>query len=83
MGSSPTKSAPADPWSPYVPTRGAPWNLARVVHLHRRAGFAATWSEIQRDLRDRPQASVTLPNANHPPIKANVEPRAPAEKGRT
>jgi uncharacterized protein (DUF1800 family) len=29
-----------------------------VVHLHRRAGFAATWGEIQRDLKDGPKASV-------------------------
>jgi uncharacterized protein (DUF1800 family) len=29
-----------------------------VVHLHRRAGFAATWSEIQRDLKDGPKASI-------------------------
>ncbi len=36
----------------------SPWNLRRVVHLHRRAGFAATWSEIQRDVKDGPQASI-------------------------
>jgi len=29
-----------------------------VVHLHRRAGFAATWEEIQRDLQEGPQASI-------------------------
>jgi uncharacterized protein (DUF1800 family) len=29
-----------------------------VVHLHRRAGFAATWDEVQRDLKDGPAASV-------------------------
>jgi uncharacterized protein (DUF1800 family) len=32
--------------------------LRRVVHLHRGAGFAATWSEIQRDLKDGPRASL-------------------------
>jgi uncharacterized protein (DUF1800 family) len=53
----PTKRA--DPWSAYVPSESAPWDLSRVAHLHRRAGFAATWSEIQRDLRDGPEASVT------------------------
>jgi uncharacterized protein (DUF1800 family) len=36
----------------------APWDLRRVVHLHRRAGFAATWSELQRDLKDGPQKSI-------------------------
>jgi hypothetical protein len=30
-----------DPWAPYGPTPGSPWDLRRVVHLHRRAGFAA------------------------------------------
>jgi uncharacterized protein (DUF1800 family) len=29
-----------------------------VVHLHRRAAFAATWDEIQRDLKDGPRASI-------------------------
>src|SRR5262249_43591899 len=28
-------------------------------HLHRRAGFAATWSEIQRDLHGDPQDAIT------------------------
>jgi len=45
--------------SPYQPTAADPWNLQRVVHLHRRAAFAATWSEIQRDLADGPQAAVS------------------------
>src|SRR2546428_10760165 len=44
--------------TPYVPDEKAPWNLRRVVHLHRRAAFAATWSEIQRDLKDGPKASI-------------------------
>jgi uncharacterized protein (DUF1800 family) len=48
-----------DGWQPYVPSVKQPWNLSRVVHLHRRAGFAATWTEIQRDLRDGPDASVS------------------------
>jgi uncharacterized protein (DUF1800 family) len=45
-------------WLPYAPDDKAPWNLRRVVHLHRRAGFSATWSELQRDLRDGPQKSI-------------------------
>src|SRR5581483_4999403 len=47
-----------DRWAPYVPSAEAPWNLRRVVHLHRRAGFAGTWSEIQRDLKDGPRPAV-------------------------
>jgi uncharacterized protein (DUF1800 family) len=48
----------ADPWAPYTPDAGTPWTLRRVVHLHRRAGFAATWSEVQRDLADGPRAAI-------------------------
>jgi uncharacterized protein (DUF1800 family) len=47
-----------DPWAPYIPDGEAPWDVRRVVHLHRRAGFAATWAEVQRDLRDGPAASI-------------------------
>ena len=45
-------------WAPYVPSKEQPWNLRRVVHLHRRAGFAATWQELQRDLADGPGPSI-------------------------
>lgn len=43
---------------PYTPDDRRPWNLRRVVHLHRRAGFAATWDELERDLKDGPQTAV-------------------------
>ena len=46
-------------WSLYKPNDAAPWNIGRVVHLHRRAAFAATWNEIERDLRDGPDGAVT------------------------
>src|SRR5438876_3821908 len=45
-------------WAPYAPDAGSPWDLRRVVHLHRRAGFAAAWDELQRDLKDGPDAAV-------------------------
>src|SRR5262245_32056395 len=48
----------ATAWTPYHPTPAAPWDLGRVAHLHRRAGFAASWSELQRDLRDGPDAAL-------------------------
>jgi hypothetical protein len=48
----------ATSWAPYKPGKDTPWNVRRVVHLHRRAGFAATWGEVQRDLKDGPQASI-------------------------
>ncbi len=49
---------PRDPWAAYVPSAATPWDLQRVVRLHRRAGFAATWDEIRRDLADGPEPSV-------------------------
>ncbi len=52
----PSESGPV--WRPFVPSKETPWNLLRVVHLHRRAGFAATWGEIQRDLKDGPAARI-------------------------
>src|SRR6185436_13837678 len=45
-------------WSAYKPSDEAPWDLRRVAHLHRRAGFAAAWDEMQRDLKDGPDASI-------------------------
>jgi hypothetical protein len=48
----------AESWAPYAPDDKSPWDLRRVVHLHRRAGFAATWGEVQRDLKDGPKASL-------------------------
>src|SRR5262245_27028342 len=45
-------------WSPYIPDDASPWDLRRVAHLHRRAGFAGTWAELQRDLKDGPEKSI-------------------------
>ena len=42
----------AEAWEPYRPCPEAPWNLARAAHLHRRAGFSATWGQLDRDLKD-------------------------------
>ncbi len=46
------------PWAVYEPTPADPWNLRKVAHLHRRAGFGATWGELQRDLHDGPAVSI-------------------------
>jgi uncharacterized protein (DUF1800 family) len=45
-------------WSAYRPSASAPWDLARVWTLRRRAGFAATSAELQRDLETGPDAAV-------------------------
>jgi uncharacterized protein (DUF1800 family) len=49
---------PARAWAPFEPTGEDRWDLRRVAHLHRRAGFAAPWAVLQRDLRDGLEASV-------------------------
>jgi uncharacterized protein (DUF1800 family) len=49
---------PNGAWAPFEPDRSHPWDLASVSHLHRRAGFAAAWPVLQRDLRDGPSASI-------------------------
>ncbi len=58
MGGPIKRLDPAGAWARYEPSAEAPWDRRRVVHLHRRAGFAATWGEIQRDLKDGPKASI-------------------------
>src|SRR4029077_5684159 len=58
MPAQPTDWDPKGNWSPYVASKHTPWDLRRVVHLHRRAGFAATWEEFQRDLKDGPLKSI-------------------------
>ncbi len=57
--SAPTQNwDPKGAWVPYEPGGEVPWDLRRVVHLHRRAGFAATWGEVQRDLKAGPVESI-------------------------
>jgi uncharacterized protein (DUF1800 family) len=58
MNDKPKSADVGHPWRPYAPCTETPWDLRRVVHLHRRAGFAATWSEIQRDLKGGPGPSI-------------------------
>ena len=45
-------------WSAYRPSDACPWNLERAWTLRRRAGFAATWAELERDLADGPERVV-------------------------
>jgi uncharacterized protein (DUF1800 family) len=51
-------STTASPWARYVPKPDDPWDLRKVAHLHRRAGFGATWSELLRDREAGPDASI-------------------------
>jgi uncharacterized protein (DUF1800 family) len=53
------------PWAPYEPRPDNPWDLRKVAHLHRRAGFGATRGELLRDSAAGPAASVE--RLFHPP----------------
>ncbi len=46
-------------WKPYMPSASLPWTFDRAKHLHRRASFGATWSELQRDTADGSEKSVS------------------------
>ncbi len=46
-------------WDFYTPSADVPWDIRRVVHLHRRVVFGGCWSEINRDLADGPEAAVS------------------------
>lgn len=45
-------------WEPWRPSEDEPWDARRVLHLHRRAAFAPTWNEVQRDLKDGPDVAI-------------------------
>ena len=45
-------------WKPFEPTTARPWDAQSVAHLHRRAGFAASWAVLNRDLLEGPAASI-------------------------
>jgi uncharacterized protein (DUF1800 family) len=45
-------------WAPFEPAAGREWNLSSVAHLHRRAGFLASWQVLKRDLSAGPRKSV-------------------------
>ncbi len=58
MNSSMQLAPGGDPWSCYQPDASCPWNLRRVVHLHRRAALGANWPQIKSDLADGPETSI-------------------------
>jgi uncharacterized protein (DUF1800 family) len=53
-----SRSLTASPWDRYEPTREEPWDLRKVAHLHRRAGFGATRAEMIRDRAAGPDVSI-------------------------
>jgi uncharacterized protein (DUF1800 family) len=49
---------PSRAWAPFEHSPKQPWDLPKVAHLHRRAGFTAPWPVLDRDLREGPEASI-------------------------
>jgi uncharacterized protein (DUF1800 family) len=66
MRRSPLLTDPARAWAAYEPNSGDPWDLPKVAHLHRRAGFSAPWAVLRRDAEDGPSASVDRLIAGEP-----------------
>jgi uncharacterized protein (DUF1800 family) len=54
----PAQDDPSWAWQPFEPSAKEPWDLARVAHLHGRAGFLASWPTLQRDVREGPSPSI-------------------------
>src|SRR5262245_3587520 len=52
MADTSKKIDPAWAWSPYQPGGDRPWNLQRAGHLYRRAGFGASWAELEAAVND-------------------------------
>src|SRR6478752_2366516 len=52
------RSTNASLWTRFEPGPDDPWDLRKVAHLHRRAGFGATRAELLRDVAAGPEASV-------------------------
>ncbi len=67
------KSTNDSPWARYEPKPDDPWDLRKVAHLHRRAGFGATRAELLRDVAAGPEASVE--RLFHPPQLPTEEAR--------
>lgn len=45
-------------WRPYIPDAQRPWDLQRAGHLFRRAGFGASWDQLQQALKDGPSRTI-------------------------
>ena len=41
-------------WQPFTPDAQRPWNQAAAAHLYRRAGFGATWQQLERASKQSP-----------------------------
>ncbi len=46
-------------WQAYRPTRENPWDIRKVGHLYRRAGFGAGFQELETALEQGPERTIT------------------------
>jgi len=54
---------PVDPawaWEAFRPSSQRPWDIRWAGHLFRRAGFGATWPQLEQAVAQGPQATVDL-----------------------
>ncbi|MCA9059090.1 MAG: DUF1800 domain-containing protein [Planctomycetaceae bacterium] len=56
-------------WAPFEPSSEIPWNLSAVAHLFRRAGFGATWEQLQAALQSSPGDTVQQMISEHEPAE--------------
>jgi len=49
---------PSQAWEPWQSTSKDTWDFAKAAHLHRRAGFAANWETVQRDIARLPREVI-------------------------
>lgn len=49
---------PAWAWDTFAPSRERPWNRRLAAHLHRRAGFSASWKQLEETARLDPAAAA-------------------------
>ena len=49
---------PRRAWQRYAPDAGNPWDLRHVGHLYRRAGFGATWDQLQEGIQLGPDKLI-------------------------
>jgi uncharacterized protein (DUF1800 family) len=45
-------------WEPYKPSAESPWDIRKVGHLYRRAGFGATWAELEAGVKAGPEKTI-------------------------
>ena len=74
-------SKTASPWSRYEPTPDDPWDVRKVAHLHRRAGFGATRAELLRDVAENREIgdATTLADSSVMDLIASKLPSAASE----